>query len=310
MNYLGEIISIGVACSWTLTALVSEVATKHLGVLSANVWRLLFAMLCSGCLMWAFTGDWFPVYADDRAWFWMLMSGFVGYFLGDWCLFNSYLHIGSRFGQLFMTLAPIASAISAWMMLGQKMSGMSVVAMIVTIAGIAISVLGRSDNGHGVSLELPWKGVLFGIGAGMGQGVGLVLSKVGMDAYIEAIPADRSDILPYIAFSANQIRCIAGLACFLLWIVIAKETHRLPVLFKDNNAALSLGLAVIFGPFLGVAFSLVAVQYTAAGIASTLMALSPILIILPSYWLFRTPITWKGVLGALISCAGVALFFV
>jgi drug/metabolite transporter (DMT)-like permease len=65
----------------------------------------------------------------------------------------------------------------------------------------------------------------------------------------------------------------------------------------------------IFGPFVGVGFSLMAVQYTSAGIASTLMALTPIIIILPSYWLFREKITWKAVVGAVVSVLGVSLFF-
>ena len=52
-----------------------------------------------------------------------------------------------------------------------------------------------------------------------------------------------------------------------------------------------------------------AVQHTSAGIASTLMALTPIIIILPSYWLFHQKITWRSVLGAIISVLGVSLFF-
>jgi drug/metabolite transporter (DMT)-like permease len=68
-------------------------------------------------------------------------------------------------------------------------------------------------------------------------------------------------------------------------------------------------VTTIFGPFVGVGFSLMAVQYTSAGIASTLMALTPIIIILPSYWLFRQPITWRSVAGAVISVIGVSMFF-
>ena len=52
-----------------------------------------------------------------------------------------------------------------------------------------------------------------------------------------------------------------------------------------------------------------AVQYTAAGIASTIMAMTPILILLPSYWLFRQPIPLRNVVGAVISVFGVSLFF-
>ena len=52
-----------------------------------------------------------------------------------------------------------------------------------------------------------------------------------------------------------------------------------------------------------------AVEYTAAGIASTLMATTPILILLPSRWLFGQPITLRAILGAVISVVGVSLFF-
>ena len=68
-------------------------------------------------------------------------------------------------------------------------------------------------------------------------------------------------------------------------------------------------MTTIFGPFMGVGFSLMAVQYAPAGIASTLMALTPIIIILPSWWLFRQPITWRSVVGSVISFIGVGLFF-
>ena len=64
-----------------------------------------------------------------------------------------------------------------------------------------------------------------------------------------------------------------------------------------------------FGPFLGVSFSLVAVKYTEAGIASTIMALVPVFIIIPAVVLFKQKVTIREVIGSLISVAGVALFF-
>ena len=173
MKYLGELISLGVAFSWTIAALASEIGSKRLGVFVMNVWRMALALLFSMLLMWLTLGQPYPVYAGHETWMWLLLSGVVGYFFGDWCLFNSYLTIGSRFGQLFMTLAPMFAALSAWVMLGQTLSWKALLAMAVTLTGIAISILGRS-SGHKVSLQLPTKGILYGIGAGMGQGVGLV----------------------------------------------------------------------------------------------------------------------------------------
>ncbi len=311
MQYLGEIISLGVAFSWTIAAMSCEVASKRLGVIVTNVWRMALALVLSLLLMWWFTGQAWPVYAHFDTWIWLLLSGVVGYFFGDWCLFNSYISIGSRYGQLFMTLAPMFTAISAWAMLGQVMSIGNLVAMTVTMAGIAISVLSKGEGKHKmVSLQLPVKSVLYGIGAGLGQGLGLVLSKIGLDHYIADVPAD---VLPsmenFMPFSANLVRCIAGLACYTTWLAFRREGNVLVQSVHDKKGMWALVLAVFSGPFLGVSFSLMAVQYTAAGIASTLMATSPIIILLPSYYLFHQKITLKGVVGAVISVIGVSLFF-
>lgn len=309
MQYLGEIISIGVAFSWTATAMASEVATKRMGVFVSNVWRMALAFLCSAILMYVFTGTFIPVYADSSTWMWLLLSGVVGYFFGDWCLFNSYIWMGSRYGQLFMTLAPMAAAFAAWIMLGQELSWKALVAMVVTIAGIMITILGKGD-GKRVKFTLPWQGILFGIGAGLGQGIGLVLSKVGLDSYTSGVPVDvLPQINDYLPFSANMIRCIAGFICFAIWLFVRGEGKRLLASHNDHKGLGMLMLAVIFGPFLGVGFSLMAVQYTAAGIASTLMATTPIIILLPSWYFFHQKITLKVVVGALISVLGVSLFF-
>lgn len=309
MQYFGELISLGVAFFWTITALASEVGSKRLGVLSLNVWRLGLAMVCSAALMWVVTGNPLPAHASGTAWFWLMLSGVVGYFFGDWCLFNSYLCFGSRYGQLFMTLAPMFAALSAWTFLGQTLGWNSLIAMAVTLTGIAVSVLGRGEH-HTLSLQLPTKGILYGIGAAMGQGVGLILSKIGLDQYTADVPATLlPEIEHYLPFGANMIRCLAGTACFMLWILMSGNLPQFKKSVHDHKGMKAMLITVLFGPFLGVGFSLMAVQYTAAGIASTIMALSPILIIVPSYYLFQQKITIKGVVGAIISIIGVSLFF-
>ena len=68
-------------------------------------------------------------------------------------------------------------------------------------------------------------------------------------------------------------------------------------------------LTTFFGPFLGVSLSLMAVQYAKAGIASTLMALTPVLIIVPYALINKQRITAKEVIGTFITITGVALFF-
>lgn len=301
--YIGELISIGVAFSWTATALLSELGSKRLGNLTLNVLRMALALLFSMVMFWVVMGSPWPSGGTIEAYGWMLLSGLVGYVIGDFCLFQCYIIIGSRYGQLFMTLAPLAAALTAWIALGQQMSAVSIVAMLVTLSGIAISVLGRGEHRR-VSLSLPLSGVLFAVAAAVCQGVGLVLSKIGTDHY------DASSIPAWLVpFSANFFRCLAGIVGFSLLLYLREGFSPLREALHDRRGMSVATATTIFGPFVGVGFSLMAVQYTSAGIASTLMALTPIIIILPSYWLFRQRITWRAVVGALISVVGVSLFF-
>ena len=303
MTYIGELISIGVAFSWTATALLSEYGSKRMGNLTLNVLRMALALLFSLILFAIVVGSPLPVGVTSQALWWMLLSGLVGYVIGDFCLFQCYIIIGSRYGQLFMTLAPLAAALMAWVSLGQQMTSMSIVAMLVTLLGIGISVLGRGEH-HKVSLKLPFNGVLFAIAAALCQGIGLVLSKIGMDHY------DTTQMPAWlIPFSANFLRCIAGIIGFSLLLYFRDGFTPLREAMYDRKGMIAAISTTIFGPFVGVGFSLMAVQYTNAGIASTLMALTPIIILLPSWWLFRQPITWKAVIGAVISVVGVSLFF-
>ena len=162
MQYVGELISIGVAFSWTATALLSEYGSKRLGNLTLNLMRMVITLVFSGILFWVMTGSPLPAHASNEAYLWMMLSGLVGYVIGDFCLFQCYIIIGSKFGQLFMTLAPITAAIMAWFTLGQEIRPTAILAMIVTLAGISITVLGRGDD-HKLSLKLPLAGVLFAI---------------------------------------------------------------------------------------------------------------------------------------------------
>lgn len=311
-NYLGEIISIGVAVSWTITAICFEIAGKRMGSsISLNIIRLFMAIIMLGITLLIFTGEVVPMHAGGQAWFWLAVSGFIGYVLGDYCLFSSYILIGSRFGQLFMTLAPPSAAIAGYFILNERMSGYAVLGMIVTMIGIGLSIIGKKGSAKSDKwkLKLPLKGVLFGIGAGVGQGVGLVFSKLGMDYYMENINLQDTIMVAMVPFASTQIRAIVGVIGFMAIMLWSRQGKAVIRSVKDRKAMVAATGGTFFGPFLGVSFSLMAVQYTEAGIASTLMALTPIIILLPAYFIFKQPVTLREILGAVISVIGVSLFF-
>lgn len=308
--YTGEIISLIVALSWTVTAVCFEYAGKRIGALTLNIVRLTMAILMLAIALQLTTGSIAPWDAGQDTWMWLILSGFVGYVFGDFCLFNSYLLIGSRFGQLFMTLAPPTAAIAGYAFLGEKMGVYAVAGMLVCLIGIGFSIVGKSTgDGKKVRIQLPLKGVLYGIGAGVGQGLGLVLSKIGMNSYLAYNPPTTALEKFMLPFEATQIRAFAGLAGFLVILLLRGELKKLIASFTDKSAMAASTAGTFFGPFAGVSLSLMAVQYTNAGVASTLMALTPILIILPSKFIFRERVTFRQILGAVISVIGVSLFF-
>lgn len=308
MHYLGELISIAVALSWTFSALFFEYAGKQIGSLIVNILRLIFAFFLLGTMLFFTTGSYFPQDADANAWIWMILSGLVGFVFGDLCLFYSYLIITARFSQLLMTLAPPFAALSGWILLGETLSPMALAGMTVTLLGIAISVLKRgTKSSPNFKLNMPIKGLLLGVGAALGQGLGIVLSKKGMAYY--TISARGTEVASYIPFAATQIRIITGVIGFALIILLTGRTRQFTDGLKNKNGMTATFGGAIFGPFIGVSLSLMAIQYTNTAIASTIMATTPIIILIPYVLLYKKKITWVEVLGAVLSVGGVSLFF-
>jgi drug/metabolite transporter (DMT)-like permease len=295
-NHTGEFAALLTAVFWTVTALAFEVATKRVGPYSVNVIRLSMAFVFLGIFTYFRRGLALPLDAGMHAWFWLSVSGVVGFIVGDLFLFASYPIISSRVAMLLMTLAPPMAAFIGWLVLGETMTLLSLAGMVLVVVGIGMTIWGRPDGGKKFSLNFSAKGLLFAFLGAVGQAVGLVLSKLGMGSYDP--------------FAATQIRIIAALTGFVFIISFLGKWKKVFHTFTDTIAISRISLGSFFGPFLGVSFSLVAVQHTSAGIAATLMSIVPVLIILPSVILFKQKVTLREIVGAVISVAGVSLFFV
>jgi len=310
MQYTGEILALSVAISWTVTALFAEVASKRLGALNLNIIRMGLSLVLLAILLLGFTGSPYPLSASMQAWMFLALSGLVGYVFGDYCLFNSYIVFGSKMGQLFMTLAPPIAGIASWMMLSESMSWKSWLAMTVTLTGLAISILAKDGEKHTFKVKIPVKGIILGLGAALGQGVGLVLSKRGLECYANSLPPDApQSMMTMLPFAGTYIRAIFGLAGFLVMALCSRTMGRLSLAVRDRKGmGFALG-TTFFGPFIGVSLSLMAVQYANAGIASTLMALTPVFIIIPYSLIYKQKVTFKELVGTIVTFSGVAMFF-
>ncbi|HRN49829.1 MAG TPA: EamA family transporter [Anaerolineales bacterium] len=79
-----------------------------------------------------------------------------------------------------------------------------------------------------------------------------------------------------------------------------------------RNQPRAFGLLLIgslFGPVTGVWLSLVSIQNTQVGIASTLIAMVPIFLLPVGYFVFEEKVSPRGTAGTLVALAGVAILF-
>ena len=112
----------------------------------------------------------------------------------------------------------------------------------------------------------------------------------------------------YDAFAATQIRVIAAIACFVILFTALRWWSRVVVALRDRLGLLYTTIGAVFGPFLGVSLSLYAVQHTTTGVAASIMAATPI-VILPMVMVRGERVPWGGIIGAFVTVAGVALLF-
>ncbi len=300
-SHFGEFAALMTAVFWTVTSMSFEAAGKRIGSFSVNLIRLFLALIIYSIYLYFTRGMLFATDASLHAWIWLSLSGIIGFAVGDLLLFQAFVVVGARISMLIMSLVPPITALIGWMILGETLSLQSICGMILTISGIILVVMKReapqlnSSGKNKIKFSYPLLGILLAFGGAVGQSVGLVLSKYGMKDYD--------------AFAASQIRVFAGFIGFIILFFIMKRWNRVWKAVRNKKGMLFTGIGSVFGPFLGVSFSLLAIQNTGTGVAATIMSIVPVLIIPAAVIVFKEKVNLKEILGAMLAVGGVALLF-
>jgi drug/metabolite transporter (DMT)-like permease len=339
MDRIGELAALGTAVFWTITALSFESAGRKVGSLAVNIVRLVAALLLFSGYSLAVGGSPLPD-AGGEAWVWLSISGFVGFVIGDLLLFQAFVEIGARIAMLVYSSVPPLTALLGRLVLGETLTTPGFIGMALTVGGIALVVTKKRaqepepvvavgpDAGAVPSIEssdaqplgadissvaIPptdqrgfepkphgtqslARGVLLALGGSIGQAAGLVLSKLGAGTTLDP-------------FAATQIRVISGVVGFSILFTILHRWQAVGRALTNRQAMIRIGTGAFFGPFLGVSLGLFAAQHSTTGIAATIIALVPVLIIPPSILLLGEKVTPREVVGAVVAVAGVAVLF-
>lgn len=298
MNFIGEIASLFTSLCWSLSAIGFSLAGRHVSSQVVNRVRVTLAFIALLIINWIFYGQPIPLSAGGERWFWLTLSGVVGLAIGDAFLFRCYQLVGPRIGLLLLSLAPVFGTAIAWAFFGEKLTIMQFSGVMITLGGIAWVVLTRPSLQAGEEpTKLSAQGVFFGIMAAVGQAGGLVLSKQGMTGNFPP-------------FAGTLIRMTAAILSLWIMALFQNQVGKTFTAIRENPNALGwVAFGATFGPVIGVSASLLAVQHTEIGIASTLMALPPVFMLPVSYFVFKERFGWQAVAGTLLAIAGVALLF-
>lgn len=289
-----ELAALGAAVCWALTGLISAGPAGHLGALRYNLVRQVFV----SCLLFAYvlvTGTWQELNSANVAP--LILSGFIGIFLGDTVLFATLNRLGPRrAGILFAMNAPIA-AVLGWLVLDETLKARSVLGIAFTIFGVCLAIFfgKRRDQKHpweAVKGAL-WVGLALGMLAALGQAIGSIIVRPVMETGIDPFVGSLMRV-------GVAAACLSVLTQLPIPSVKPRNPPTLPILAMTAlSGFLSLAL--------GMTLLLFALSGGKTGIVSTISATTPV-IILPLLWL-RTgerPATGAW-LGAAFVVIGLAL---
>lgn len=329
----GPYLAMGTAACWTVSAIAFESASRRVGSVPVNLIRLVVAFVLLMALNFFRLDHTLPTAATPLQWKYLLLSGLLGFFVGDLALFRAFVILGSRLSTLMMCLAPPIAAVTEWLWLGSPITPLQIVGMVVTLVGVAWVVnekepapaRAQTPGAHEFESEarlaspgttvieyespvavVPRRvtpfAIFLGVTAAAGQGVGLVCTKIAMSTDLNGIRQPAID-----PFAATQIRIIAGIATFFGLVLFTGRLGDCLRALKNGPAMGLLVCGAIAGPFLGVSMLNKAVELIPSGVAQTITSLVPVLIIPISVFLLKERVNWQSVIGALVAVAGVAM---
>ena len=289
---IGQLAALATAISWSFTSLFFTEAALRIGALRVNLLRLPLAL---AFLSLALSTRSHPLEGlEGRSVSYLALSGVVGLVIGDLALFAALRRLGVRLAMLVMALAPVFATLMGLALLHEAPGVDAIVGMVVTLAGVSWVVSEpRSDESRPHDLA---RGLGFATVGAACQGIGLVLAKVGMGSAVAALPAT------WVRMSA---------ATLVIWALTAATGNAMGLGIRGAiHSAWPFVLGgAFFGPFLGVWLSLIAARAGNVGVAATIMATTPVLVIPLVMVTERYRPSFRAVVGTVVTLAGVAMLF-
>ncbi|NBV24887.1 MAG: EamA family transporter [Proteobacteria bacterium] len=288
---------------FAFSAISGARVAKLMGGTEANFWRLSLATVFLAALAHSFgaglSGNGFPVF---------LLSGCIGFGLGDVSLFQAYPRLGSRLAILIVhcLAAPFAGLVE-WLWLGTTLTAVQMLCGGVILAGVA-TALAPEHESHEARRQFGI-GIAFAVLAAIGQGGGVVLSR-------KAYELCRLAEQPMDGITATYQRILAGVVVSGITLLVVKRRflfdrtasaaapESLSTVEKWRASGMLLIFNALAGPTLGVSCYQWALKTTPSAVVLPIVALSPLVVMPFARWLEQERPSRRSTLGAVIAVSG------
>jgi drug/metabolite transporter (DMT)-like permease len=240
---------------------------RGISAIAMNTGKNLVAVACFLVTLLVVDGVPWPTAVGGRGLVLLALSGVVGLTVCDTFLFRAFLEIGPRRSNVFMTLAPILTALAALMPpFGEHPPVFAWLGIGVCLSGVLLALLERSlDPVRQAQLK---RGARDALLAACFQALGLLLARQGL----REIDGD--------ALAGSSVRLVAGTLGLL---VVGVATGRLAGWGRQlarDGAFWRIGLAAVLGTWLGIWTNQAGLAWAEhTGVAATLNSLAPVFLI-------------------------------
>jgi drug/metabolite transporter (DMT)-like permease len=301
---MGELAAVITSLVWAIGIFPFTQATQRMGALPVNNFRLALAMILLSLGLFAFYGlsifEQFTI-PTTSAWLWLGVSGVIGLAIGDYFGFSSFAILGPRLSSIFSTISPGVALILGLSIGNDSLNSVGFIGMLLTICGVLLVLFFRKSKNPTTNKSPEWKkGLLFAFLSAVCQGVGIVLSKMGL----EGAEVDKLNPL-----HAAWIRMVAAtVAAYVLATAQGRlKEITMPVIENKNKGIYFLLAGTMCGPVIGMSTSMVALSMISASVAQTIFSLVPVFVLLIAILYYKEKINMASFLGSLIAIIGVVV---
>lgn len=291
----GEIAALVAAAFWSFAALFFRKLGNSYSPVRLNLYKGVIGAIMIGTTL-AMGGElWVSV--PPKAWILLLVSGALGIGLGDTFFFECLNRVGVRYALVMETLAPPIAAILSFFFLKDHLPLRAWFGIGVAAAGIAWVIMERQTPKNSQAGHMSKAGFLFGALAASAQAGGAVLSSAALT---------QTEVGPL--WSA-LIRLLAGIALLPIFALRRKRPSQPPPTAPKTVKPWPWLLgATLLGTYAGLWLQQIALKFTSAGIAQTLLVTSPVFGLAIAWWQGEH-VSLRALVGVLVVIFGIALIF-